>query len=212
MRRLALLLILAFFGLTADSAQGQQLSAGVRGGLNIATASLEGDLVTGDVGTRTGFHLGLIGKVDIATNWAVQTEVYYSQKGFGAGDGDVSLSVNYIDIPIYLVFQVPGKLSPHLYAGVYLGLESSCTLSSSTESSVKCEEATSFPSTKGADSGLSFGGGLGIDFGPGQLLLDVIYDYGLTNLAAITDPVDSVKTRTFYLSAGYLFSIGQSGG
>jgi hypothetical protein len=168
MRRLVLLLILAISGLTADSARAQQLSAGVRGGLNVATSSVQGDLVTGDVGTRTGYHFGIIGKVDIAKNWALQTEVYYSQKGFGAGDGDVSLSVNYIDIPIYLVFQVPGTLSPHLYAGVYLGLESGCSLSSTTESNVKCEEATSFPSTKGADSGLSFGGGLGIDLGPGS--------------------------------------------
>jgi hypothetical protein len=213
MKRLATPLLAALAVLIADSAQAQTASFGVRGGVNIATASVKGGIF-GDsgVGNRTGFHLGLLGSVNISSWFAVQTEFMYSQKGFTEGDGNVSVDLNYFEIPILWVVQLPEKkVSPHLYLGVVLGLEASCKVSTATEKNVNCEDVRDGPSLKGADSGIMFGGGVTIaEFGPGSLLVDLLFNYGLTNIAEITDDVDSIKTRTAYISAGYTFPIGGS--
>ncbi len=211
MRRLVLTLVVALVGIGVDSASAQMVSAGIRGGLNMATADVDADLLTSDVGTRTGFHLGVVGKADITPYFGVQAELIYSQKGFGAGDDNIALSVNYFEIPIYLVLQIPGKISPHLLLGAVLGLESGCSVTSDTLDNEPCENLTTLPlQTKGADSGLMFGAGVDLNAGPGILFGDVLYNYGLTDISEPSLDVKSIKTRTFYASLGYRITIGRT--
>ena len=216
MRRFTLHLVAAALVAAASSAHAQQLSWGVRGGANLATADVEGSLFDQDVGTRTGFHLGILGRVDISKNFALETDVLYSQKGFAEGNGDVALALNYFTIPIMAVIKFPtGKLSPHLYLGAELSLESGCTVSSGSVSDISCDDAraetSEFPRTKGADSGLIFGAGVDWDIGFTTLLIDVMYDYGLTNIADVGEQIDSIKTRTLLLSLGATWAIGRTG-
>jgi hypothetical protein len=215
MRRLTLLLLAVSLAATAVPAQAQELTFGVRGGLNVATADVKGDLFTQDVGTRTGFHGGILGYVDIGEWFAIQTEVMYSQKGFAKGNGDVSLSVDYFEIPLLAVFKLRGKISPHLYAGAVLGLENNCKVASG-DTKAGCDEVIAenlgLPRTKGADSGLMFGLGVEFDVGFAGLLLDAMYNYGLTDIAEPSEEIDSIKTRTFYLSAGLVWPIGRAAG
>lgn len=210
MKRLGLLLAPTIF-LAAQPVHAQALSFGVRGGLNNATASIEAE-TDFDVDARTGFHAGIVGYVDIAKNFALQTEMMYSQKGFAKGSSEIGLKVDYIEIPVYAVIKLPTKISPHLYAGFVLGLETSCKASAGDFTDVDCDEAfeqnNETPRTKGADSGVMLGGGVTFDLGPGDMLLDVIYNYGLTNIAEFGGAITELKTRTFYLSAAYLFSVG----
>ena len=210
MRRLTLFLAAALLVAGADSANGQMVKAGVQGGLNIATADVKGELFTEDVGTRTGMHLGISAWVDLTTYFAVRVDAMYSQKGFGAGDGDLSLSVNYIEIPLYFVLQIPATIKPYLLFGVVLGLENSCSVSTATDSNVPCADVSDAPQTKGADSGLVFGLGAETKFGPGFIFADAIYNYGLTDISEPSLQVESIKTRTFYLSLGYYFNIGDT--
>jgi Outer membrane protein beta-barrel domain len=216
MRRLTLPLVAALLIAAAHSAPAQQLTWGVRGGLNLATADVGGSLFAQDVGGRTGFHAGILGIVDISENFALETDVLYSQKGFGTGDGDVSLSLNYFEIPVMAVIRIPGSVSPHLYLGVELSLESGCTVSSGALQDVSCDdiraENARVPRTKGADSGLMFGAGVTVDVGFTSLLIDVLYDYGLTDISEPTEEIDSIKTRTLLLSVGATWPIGSTGG
>jgi hypothetical protein len=72
-----------------------------------------------------------------------------------------------------------------------------------------CEDAREgAPRTKGADSGIIFGAGLGFDFGPGMLTGDIWYNYGLTDISERTDAIESIKTRTWYFSAAYIMTLG----
>lgn len=216
MRRLTLPLVAALLIAAAHSAYAQQLTWGVRGGLNLATASVEGSLFAEDVGSRTGFHVGILGIVDISKNFALETDILYSQKGFGTGDGDVSLSLNYFEIPVMAIIRIPGSVSPHLYLGVELSLESGCTVSSGALQDVSCDdiraENARVPRTKGADSGLMFGAGVTVDVGFTSLLIDILYDYGLTDISELTEEIDSIKTRTLFLSVGATWPIGSTGG
>jgi hypothetical protein len=197
--------------LAAQPAYAQALSFGVRGGLNNATASIESEN-DADPGNRTAYHAGIVGYVDIAENFALQTEMMYSQKGFGSGDDDVSLKLNYFEIPVFAVIKLPAKISPHIYLGFALGLETGCTVSTSQVDDVDCDEAfeqdNATPRTKGADSGVMLGGGVTVQLGAGDLLVDVIYNNGLTNIAETGSQITDLKTRTFYLSAGYLLPVG----
>lgn len=208
MKQLALPLVAALL-LAAQPAYAQALSFGVRGGLNYATADVKGEDFPHSVGYRTGFHVGILGNVDIAKNFALQTNLLYSQKGFTEGDGDVALKVDYIEIPVMAVIKFPAKISPHIYVGVVLGLESGCKASVGDIKDVKCDEADpDSPRTKGADSGLMFGGGVTFEMGSGGILLDAIYNYGLTDISEPGGGIDDLKTRAFYLSAGYVLPIG----
>jgi hypothetical protein len=180
----------------------------------MATADVQGDLFDQDVGTRNGFHAGILGDVEISKNFALQIDAIYTQKGFGKGSGDVALSADYIMIPILAVIKLPGKVSPHLYAGPELSLETSCKVSGSGLDNISCDDAradnSDFPRTKGADSGILFGLGVDWDIGFGILVIDAMYDYGLTNIAEISDEIDSIKTRTFMLSLGMKWGIGET--
>ena len=176
----------------------------------MATVDVKGSIFTGDVGTRTGFHFGLLAKADITPYFAVRVDAMYSQKGFAKGSGDIALDVDFVEIPIYFVVQIPGKIQPYLLLGAVLGLQTSCKVSSGNQQNVPCDEVTTLPSTTGADSGLMFGLGAAVRLGPGSIFADAIYNYGLTDISEPSLDVDSIKTRTFYLSFGYLFSVGET--
>ena len=214
MRRITLLLVAALVVTAADSALAQKLTWGVRGGLNIATADVQGEAFDQDVGTRTGFHAGLLGDVEISKNFGIQIDALYTQKGFGKGSGDISLSTNYVMLPILFVLKLPGTVSPHLFAGPELSLEFGCKASIAGLDDIGCDdvraETSDFPRTKGADSGILFGLGVDWDVGFGILIIDAMYDYGLTNIAEISEEIDHIKTRTFMLSLGMKWGIGSS--
>lgn len=192
--------------------QAQRIALGARGGVTVASADVEGSIFGGDVGTTTGFHGGPLVNVEISRFFAMQTQFLFSQKGFDRGDGEVSIDVSYLEIPVLATIQIPlGRISPHMYLGPVLGLENNCTGTTPMGGEENCEDAIRAPQTKGADFGIMAGGGLEVQgFGPGSVLLDVLYNYGLTDIAQFSDDVDSVKLRTIYLSLGYVFPIGQS--
>lgn len=209
MRRLTLTLVAALLVASADAASAQSsLKGGFRGGLNAGTSNVEGLLFSQSTGARTGIHAGILGKYGISRNFAVQFEAMYSQKGFGTGDGDIALSLDYVEIPVYGVVEIPGKISPHLLLGIVLGLETSCKVTTAVADNAPCDDVSAGPRTKGADSGLLFGLGVSVDFGPGAVFFDAVYNYGLTDISEPSNNVDSIKTRTFYGSVGYLFNLG----
>jgi hypothetical protein len=205
------LLFLLSLLVVAGPAYSQDLSFGLRGGANLANADVEGSLFSEDVGSLSAYHFGLLGHVGISRYFAVQTELWYSRKGFDEGDGDVALKLTYFEIPVLAVLKYPGRVTPHAYVGVVLGLESGCKVSTIDQEEVDCEDAREgAPRTKGADSGVILGGGVTLEAGPGAVLFDLIYNLGLTDLSETSDAIDSIKSRTWYLSAGYMLPIGST--
>ncbi len=194
--------------LIASESNAQQLAIGTRAGFNLANADAKGSLFDPDVGVRAGFHAGILLSVDIASNLALQTEILFTRKGFGEGDGNVALKVDYVELPVLAVIKIPGTVSPHLTVGAFLGLEASCTASTAIVGNTACSEIATGPATRGADSGLVFGGGVELDIGFASLLLDALYSYGLTDVSETSSGVESIKTRTLYLSVGLARVLG----
>ena len=208
MKRLTLPLLAALLAFAAEPARAQT-GIGIRGSLNYSTADIAGDVFTGKADAILGWHAGLVGEVEISRYFAVQTAAFYSRKGFDVEDSAVEVRVDYVEIPVMWIFKYPGKIEPRLQLGAVLGLETSCRLTSTALSDQPCQEQTVLSiDTKGADTGVIFGAGVKFPFGPGSALLDVFYNLGLTNVVQINDDVDSIKNRTLYLSAGYLFTFG----
>ncbi len=205
--RFGFLLLLAAC-LTTSESSAQQLAIGTRAGFNIAAADAKGSLFDSDVGMRAGFHGGLLVSVDVTSHVALRTEILFTRKGFGNGDGEVALKVDYVEFPVLVVIRLPGTVSPHLNLGAYLGLEASCTASTAIVDDTACSELSTGPATRGADSGFVVGGGVSFDVGFASLLLDAYYNVGVTDISEITADVESIKTRTLYLSAGLARTLG----
>ncbi|MGD2153408.1 MAG: porin family protein [Gemmatimonadales bacterium] len=209
MKRLTLAMLAASLSLAAAPAHAQKLHVGLRGGINMAGAEAKGTAFESDTGTETGYHLGILTLVDISGWFALQTEVIYSKKGFAEGDDGIALDLTHLEIPILAVVKLPLPLSLRLYSGPVLGIERGCTVTFEGETT-DCDDARQgAPRTRGADSGIIFGAGLGLDFGPGMLTGDIRYNHGLTNVAESSESISSINTRTWYFSAGYLLQIGR---
>ncbi|MCB5224598.1 MAG: porin family protein [Candidatus Cloacimonadaceae bacterium] len=80
---------------------------GLRGGLNMMNRdSTDQNAVT--TGNRTGFHAGLILQYSTDSNFIVQPEILYSQKGFTfkAATVDNTTAMDYVEVPILLKYNV----------------------------------------------------------------------------------------------------------
>jgi hypothetical protein len=202
----ALLLVAA----ATKPAQAQQISVGARAGYTSATIDWEGADALGTDWTSK-FHFGGLANMQLHDYFAVQLEVWYSQKGSGLSDpeGEGDVKVPYLEIPLLAKLTIPtgGIVTPHVLAGPAVAFELSCTLSAFV-SGIPVEDDCDAPDIgidrKKTDFSLVFGAGLEIQAGPGAIILDALYDLGLKNLADAADaPDEDVKTRAWMISGGY---------
>ncbi len=101
---------------------------GVKAGLNLATIAVED---VDENNFKAGFHAGLSAKFPLTESFALQPEVLFTQKGaktvynsdflgFDIADGETTYNLNYIDIPVYAVYNFTDNFNLHL--GPYLGI------------------------------------------------------------------------------------------
>lgn len=201
--------LLAATLLVAGPAQAQQLAFGARGGMTLSSSTVKGEIVTGEVGSKAGYHVGAVATVGVSRFLGVQTELLYSRKGFEEDEIGANLDLTYVEIPVLVRLTLPTRLSPHLLGGVVLSLESGCRYSSDTIDEVDCESGGSgVPRPKSADFGVELGGGVALDVGRGDVTLDVLYNHGLTDLSAPGGLLEEFKNRTLYVSVAFLYPLG----
>ncbi len=192
--------------LAAVPATGQGVALGLRGGLNSATAKISTDGL--DKTPRTTYHAGGIFGIGITRTFGLQLEGVYSRKGFATeADAAGALELAYIQIPLLAVGIVPtspsSPITPHVFAGPSFGFEVACKVSDGSGGSVRCSDGGATTNT--FEFGLLFGVGLSIGKGSMAFLIDVAYDWGLTDIA--DGAGSSVKNRTFMASAGFIFPV-----
>lgn len=201
-----------------DSTLAQQLSVGARGGYVRSTISWD---ATEPVETswNPNFHIGAVSRLEIHQNFALQLEVWYVEKGSGASlpaesaDGDFELS--YLEIPLLAQVRVPlgpdSRVTPRLFAGPSVALELDCGVSLIIDGDVvnwDCDAPNIEVERKTTAVDLVFGAGIDIQAGPGAILLDAMYDLGLTNLNDNPEaPDDTIKSKAWLLSLGYLVPV-----
>jgi len=181
------------------SVSAQELSPhylGIKGGVNYM--KLHGDDLE-NIDYLVGYAFGAFYQCQLHPRLAISPEIYYSLKGSKNSEGDYSLDLGYIDIPILfkLMFPTGSTVSPCIYAGGYLAF----LMSAKTEDFDVKEE---FKST---DSGFIIGGSLDLMLKEGTQLvnLDIRFTYGLTSLGEDT-PVD-VYNSGFQFLMGWGFNL-----
>lgn len=187
-----------------------QTVLGFHGGVNIA--NLGGSDVE-DTSSRTGINLGASVLFSLAENVGLEVGAGFSQKGAEVSDPEVTgkFKLDYLEFPVLLRYGFPssGSVGLHLYGGASVGVELKCEIEGSAggiTATADCDEAGI--DTKSVDFGLV--GGAGVDIGISEsvdLVLDVLYDFGLTSIDDTADPGD-VKNRAFVIKAGVAIPLG----
>jgi hypothetical protein len=179
--------------LSATYAQAQT-KFGIKGGLNFSTIAISGGGATVTPDSKTGFNLGLISEIPLATDFYLQPGFLLSTKGFKF-DSE-SLSTNNIEIPINALYKLnAGSVKVLGFAGPYIGYALSGKAGSSDiKFSGDNKEMNAF------DFGFNFGAGVEIS----SFQITAQYGLGLTNLAAQSGD-GTMKNKVFGVSVVYLF-------
>jgi opacity protein-like surface antigen len=236
MKRHFLLLLTAFaFGIAAQSVQAQTSTPvilGVKGGLNLGTASLSPDLPSGySKSNRSGIVAGGYAEVGVAEGLYITGEVLYAQMGMkysasasslGApvsGSADVTEKVDYIDVPISLKYKFPipeSIVRPYVFGGPSFGFNvGSKTLQEISGQLAQYAAQLGIPASSEEDNkdsteSINVGGhlGVGVEFevSPNVLVfVDGRYSMSFTNVSKAAS--QEAKPRNIMFMAGVGFKL-----
>lgn len=140
---------------------------GIKGGFNLS--KLQIDDVEDERG-RFGYHFGAYLFVPITESFGIQPEVLYSTKGstaeynldiFGTPyDGEVTLELNYIDVPLMAVVRLGSMVE--LHGGPYIGFLTNAKYKSEGDLGSSDEDLDN-DSFKNVDYGIGFGGAINLN-------------------------------------------------
>jgi opacity protein-like surface antigen len=184
-------------------------------GVNFSTIK-DVPLSTGEeTKSRTGFVGGLGVLFGLSERVSIGTGGYYSQQGAKfteSGSPDITLKLDYIQVPLTLgiAFPTGGTVTPSIFAGPMIGFKASCKFTDGTET-VDCDHPDVDTFVKSTDFGLLFGGGIGIQAGTGQIILNGWYNLGLTKIDDHPTDQSDAKNSFFGFGVGYAFPLGGGG-
>ncbi len=206
MKKVFMFLALA---LATMSVSAQDVTIGVRAGLNFANMSEEG--VSPD--SRLGLHAGVVFDIPVAENFFVQPGLFLSQKGAKMTekvDGvkvEANLTPLYLEVPVLASYRIPlsEKVKLHLNAGPYLayGISGKTKAEAAAGGYKESAEVDLFGdegSAKRFDAGVQIGAGLGF---LNNYYAGIAYEWGVTNISQTTS--GKTKNRNFMISLGYNF-------
>ncbi len=201
---LAGLLVLA----TAVAASAQ-ITAGVKGGLNLANMSFDVPNPGTTPTIRTGAAIGGFVGLPVSPAIAIQPEVLFAMKGTNGDVGvpgvEDSLRLTYLDVPVLLRLIVPttAKAAPFVYAGPTFGFPMSAKETVKVASGMT-DERDFESDLKSLEVGIAFGGGVQFR----RLSIEARFTQGLTNIltaAASDNGTATVKNRVIAILAGFKF-------
>ena len=232
-KALLTLVLTGLFAMTfavTTSAQGMaapKAYLGVKGGL--AMADLYGDDADFlEIDMKAGFTGGAMAHFHFNQMWSIQPELLYVMKGGKSEDisgdiefddgqtitnfeGDLTWKLNYLEIPVLARLGIPNesKIDPFFYAGpaVSLLLSADASFEGTADGSAVDEEVDIKDILKSVDFGLIFGGGVGIEAGRGEVILDARYNLGLSSIDDSPDDAD-IKNGVISVFVGYQFALG----
>jgi len=203
-----IILVIVFAALSSVSL-GQGMQLGLKAGVNFA--NVVGDDVDG-VDSKTGFAGGLFFMYQFNKLFAIQPEAYYTMKGatdeesFGGETIELTISLDYIEIPILFKVIIPienSPIHPSVFAGPYVAFNTTAKqkleyMGDSEEEDIEDVNPTDF--------GLVFGAGLGFPVGQNEAGVDFRYGLGLTSLDDSGENLD-IKNSVFNINAYFGFNL-----
>ena len=189
-------LILTLSVLTlAFSAFAQNISGGLKAGLNFANQDISSSGISLDTKSKLGFQAGAFLTVMFNEKMGLQPEILYSMQGseLDIDGSDGTFNFNYLNIPVLFRYNITDMIN--LHAGPQIGM----LLSAELESDGDTEDVKD--SFKGSDFGLAVGGGVDLPMGLG---FGARYTFGLSKIADDPDFWDGDWSNSaFQLYASY---------
>lgn len=208
MRRATFALLVLCGCLWASEAKAQ-VTLGLKGSLNIANVDANDEAGSDiDLNTRTAVGGGLYLQAGLGDVFALQVEGLYTPRGARGDDGNSTLSLSYIDVPLLFLVRVPAgdaSIWPILYAGPVFSFETSCKLKDDAGDSIDCGTGSGDAfNTQSIDYAGTVGGGFEVFMGRYTLQLDVRYTHGVSNIDDTPGgEAASVKNRTWSFFLGF---------
>jgi hypothetical protein len=198
----ALLLTAGVSTASAQAALVPRTTFGVLAGANFA--KMVGDDAEG-LDSRTGFVGGLSADFHLGNHFGLEVDGLYSQEGSSISDGDGTLKLDYIRVPVLLRYNFPTHTSvrPFVSVGPSLGFKVSCKQSIDGDSA-NCDD---FPNTevKSFDFGGSIGAGVAFKVGKEELSLQGRFMQGFSKPIGTDAGSADIKNRNFSVMAGFTF-------
>ena len=173
------IILTAILAVTNLSTKSQEISGGIKAGLTMSNLYVDEDDID-DENARFGFHAGLFGQIMFMETVGLQTELLFTTKGTevvygGFFDQTVSFNLNYLDLPVLVVFRPLEMLE--FQAGPYLGL----LLNSNVKYSGVIDGTDEIDRDNFNTLDYGIGAGVGLNFGMVQV--GIRYNLGLQEIA-----------------------------
>lgn len=206
--KIGILFITAFLISAGSYAQFTQY--GVKAGLNLSNMTVDN---SNDRNLRTGFHAGVFGRLGISEFFSLQPELLYTTKGFtntydiAIAQSDVDFNLNYIEIPVNVVYHLSEDFSFML--GPYVGYLAGANVETNNEVLEFFDFDTESNIDRDNFKTIDFGLTAGLDFTLEQFIFGFKYNLGLTSVAKDNIPGellgDEAKNTVIQVYAGILF-------
>ena len=201
MKRILLLSLLAILFVGAVSAQGI-VGVGPKIGLNFA--SWGGDN-SSDFTSTTKFFFGGFLDYILVKDFYLQGELLYNTVGTGVSvQGQTgTISISYLEIVALAKYNIPVDKSVKIFfvAGPQLGIK----LSANVHVDANGTDTDYGQYISGSDFDIVVGTGTSFKVGPGNIVVDLRYNIGLSNVQKTSPPSNS--NQVFSLAVGYGFSL-----
>lgn len=187
----------------------QNISFGIKGGLNIASVSTDFTIVQNNQEPINRFYTGLFANIGVSNKFSIQPGLFYNGKGlaFDADNHSHTIRLKSIDMPIHAIYHITKGF--YVGAGINLGYYLSGTNSNeggNHDHTIKYEFDGDPFEYKRWDLGLSSILGYKHDSGTG---ISLGYIIGVNNVAVLPD--NSWKSNVLNVSLTYDFlKIGSS--
>ncbi len=205
--------ILLFLSLgAAGKILAQEVTVGVRGGVNAAYAVFE-DEVHGDREVRPGLLVGATFTYRLGSWTALQVEALYAEKGWTGALRVGGRTLGYLEVPVLLRLQRSGRLLPHVVFGPAFSYEVRCAFPDVPGmGDVDCDHPLVSLERPSTDVGILMGGGVGRRLGAGILWFDLHLNVGLRDIEREPLPRGAQRNIALSLSLAYTLGLGPEGG
>lgn len=202
--RIVALAGLLTLGLTPVAAQGPAF--GVLGGITSSNVTIDGEVISFSLDSRTAITGGLSVQFPLGSMLALEIDALYTEKGTKISDGGDSaeLKLSYIDVPVLLRYTLgTAEAKPFVLAGGSLGLKLDCKVgatSGSVSANADCTDINE-DDQKGLDLGFTFGGGVAFN----RFSVQARYTMSLGDIFDDNDDTVTSKNKALFLLAGFAF-------
>lgn len=170
-----------------------QVRFGLKAGANLASISGDND------GTKMkfGFNAGAVARFSVSEAFSIQPELVFSAQGAKADEGDGSLNLNYINLPILAQYNTGGFI---IETGPQFGFLMSA----------KLKDGDDEMDIKDGLKGLDLGWGIGLGYQTASGFgVNARYNIGLSNV--VDEGGGDVKWKNSVIQIGVFYLLGGGG-